>query len=147
MGIDLNTGESAWLALYGDLVYVLHLMSLLMFWMHYADDEEEFFGAHEEDHVLASEINEDEEELAEDEQETMDLSEFSSSQDSEDVVFLDTDSEKKIVQDKFRQGCGCSDNCYSRFSVDEVFLIRLNMNELEKGDKDMLILGTPSLYA
>ena len=86
-------------------------------------------------------MNEDEEELAEDEQEIIDLSEFSSPNDCEDAVFLDTDSEKKIVQDKFKQGCGCGDNCYSQFSVDEVFLIRLNMSELEKGDKDMLMLG------
>ena len=35
----------------------------------YADDE----GAYEEDHVIASEINEDEEELAEDEQETLEF--------------------------------------------------------------------------
>ena len=39
------------------------------------------------------------------------------------------------MQDKFTQGCGCSDNCFSKFSVDEVFLIRL-MNEMEKGDID-----------
>lgn len=107
----------------------------------YADDEEDFFGHCEDNPVVASEIDEDEEEMAEDEQETTSLSEFSSPHDSEDVVFLDTDSEKKIVQDKYREGCGCGDNCYSQFSVDEVFLIRMNMSELEKGDKDMLILG------
>ena len=37
----------------------------------YADDEEDFFGPHEENDVVVSEMNEDEEELAEDEQETI----------------------------------------------------------------------------
>ena len=107
----------------------------------YAHDEEDFFGAYEENLVLGSEIDEDEEELAEDQQDSTDLSEFTSPHDSEDIVFSDTDTEKKIVQDKFGQGCGCGDNCYNQFSVDEVFFIRLGMCELEKGDKDMLILG------
>ena len=38
-------------------------------------------------------------------------------------------------------GCGCSSNCYSQFSFDELYLIRIQMNELEKSEKDMLLLG------
>ena len=49
------------------LVYVLHLMSPEVLDA-YAD--ENFFGANKEDHVIASESNEDEDKLTEDEQKT-----------------------------------------------------------------------------
>ena len=105
----------------------------------YADDEEEFFGSIEEQHIVASETDEDEEEIADDDTETIHLSQSNSTSDSEDALILDSDAERSI-EEKFGQGC-CGDNCYNQFCVDEVFLARLQLCELEKSEKEMLLLG------
>ena len=51
------------------------------------------------------------------------------------------DGEKLVVQSKVQNGCGCPHNCYYQFSEDEVYYSRLQMLELEKGERDMLLLG------
>ena len=38
----------------------------------------------------------------------------------------------KRLQGEFESGCGCQDNCYEQFSVEEIIDIRLNMKELDK---------------
>ena len=45
------------------------------------------------------------------------------------------------MRDKLRQGCGCSFECYNQFSDDEVFHVRLQMQELEKPLRDFYLLG------
>ena len=67
------------------------------------------------------------------------MSKRPSSREIEDVVF------QALIQRRFCK-CGCGDICYGKFSVDEVFPIRLNMSKLEKGDKDMLILGRLQVF-
>ena len=41
--------------------------------------------------------------------------------------------------DHMRQGCGCSFDCYKQFTDDEVFQIRLQMQELEKSQRDFVL--------
>ena len=62
--------------------------------------------------------------------------------DSDEPSFLmPVDNEKSAVHAVVQSGCGCPNDCYKQFSEEEVYLIRLQMLELEKWMRDMLILG------
>ena len=61
--------------------------------------------------------------------------------DQQSFLIPDMDVEKLVVQTKVQNGCGCPHNCYNQFSEDEVYYSRLQMLELEKGERDMLFLG------
>ena len=45
------------------------------------------------------------------------------------------------MEDRFVLGCGCSDQCFRQFSIEEIFLIRMQMKELDKSEREMLLLG------
>lgn len=126
MGINLNIGSMASSLRRSSICVTANTPSEVL--DAYVDDEEDFFGEYEDSHVASlAAFGDDEEELAVDGEAVIDCSEFNASCDSEDVVMLDSDSEKKLVEDMFRKGCGCGDNCYDQFSVNEVFLIRLSV--------------------
>ena len=57
------------------------------------------------------------------------------------VLMPNLDDERRLVQKELGSGCGCPHNCYSQFSEDEMYSIRLKMTELEKLERDMLLLG------
>ena len=61
--------------------------------------------------------------------------------DQQTFLIPDMDGEKLVVQSKVQNGCGCPHNCYNQFSEDEVYYSRLQMLELEKGERHMLLLG------
>ena len=63
-----------------------------------------------------------------------------SEEDSEQLISNSSD-EIKCVQEEVKKGCGCSSDCYSLFTEDEIYSIRLEMAELEKPLKDMFLLG------
>ena len=46
-----------------------------------------------------------------------------------------------IISDKTKRGCGCSKNCLSFFTENEIYQQRLSMRELEKSEKESLLLG------
>ena len=68
-------------------------------------------------------------------------------QDSDEFIIQDQDMEKQAVIHQFQKGCGCMDNCYQQFSIDEVFRIRLQMLELEKCERDIFVLGKLQVMA
>ncbi len=49
--------------------------------------------------------------------------------------------ETLAVQAKLQDGCACPHYCYKQFSEEYVYMTRLQMLELEKGECDMLIIG------
>ena len=57
------------------------------------------------------------------------------------VLMPNLDDKRRLVQKELGSGCGCPHNCYSQFSEDEMYSIRLKMTELEKLERDMLLLG------
>ena len=70
------------------------------------------------------------------------ISEVAMTEDNtESFIVPDLEREKLSIQDKLRNGCGCQNNCYKQFTEDDVFSMRLDMFELEKGECDMLLLG------
>lgn len=69
------------------------------------------------------------------------------SEDDNEQLISGTNDEMKCVRDEVEKGCGCSLDCYSLFTVDEIYSIRLEMIELEKPLKDMFILGKLQLAA
>lgn len=58
-----------------------------------------------------------------------------------EVTICGLDDEKILVHSELERGCGCAENCYSQFTEDEIYYIRLCMLELQKCEKDILILG------
>ena len=60
---------------------------------------------------------------------------------SSDSSLLMPVDDKLAVQAMIERGCGCPHDCYKQFSEEEVCTIRLKMLELEKVERDMLILG------
>lgn len=54
---------------------------------------------------------------------------------------LPVGDEKIAIHEKFESGCGCPHDCYRQFSEEEVYQSRLQIVKLEKGERDMLILG------
>ena len=93
-------------------------------------NEDEFFGLPCEEHPITPESDPDEEELggsdAEDAFTDM-AATFNALQDSEDVIIQEQDTERKAVEDRFELGCGCSDQCFNQFPIEEVFLIKMQM--------------------
>ena len=57
--------------------------------------------------------------------------------DQQSFLIPDMDVEKLVVQTKVQNGCGCPHNCYNQFSEDEVYYSRLQMLELEKGERSI----------
>ena len=106
-------------------------------------DEEEFFGLPYEKRSEAIEPDSDEEEISVDIEDIYEdiAALFTASQDNTDVMIEDLDVEKQSIEDHLKMGCGCTGDCYDQFSFDELYSIRLQMNELEKSEKDMLVLG------
>ena len=69
------------------------------------------------------------------------ISEATCSEVDDPSFLLSVDDEKIAIHAKFESGCGCPHDCYKHFSEEEVYHFRLQMIELEKGERDMLILG------
>lgn len=63
------------------------------------------------------------------------------SDDSDEPSFLMPVDEKLAMHAILQNGCGCPNDCYKQFSEEEVYLIRLQMLEMEKEVRDMLIIG------
>ena len=57
------------------------------------------------------------------------------------VVFLGLEDEKKLVRRELEKGCSCHEACYSNFTEDEIYSVSLSMHELQKSEKDVLLLG------
>ena len=62
-------------------------------------------------------------------------------------VTVGLDDERKLVDTVIEKGCGCPESCYEQFDEGEIYSIRLNMMELEKVEKDMLVLGKLQVMA
>ena len=63
------------------------------------------------------------------------------------MIICGVAEEKGIVHHELENGCGCSENCYGQFTEDEIYSIRLLMLELQKPEKDMLLLGKLQVFA
>ena len=61
--------------------------------------------------------------------------------DDETSLIPNRDTEILVVQTQVNNGCGCPKDCYKQFTVDEVYSARLEMVELDKEQRDMLLLG------
>lgn len=54
-------------------------------------------------------------------------------QDYDDQVLIaNQDADRGAVRELLGDGCGCSFDCYTQFTDEEVFHVRLQMQELEK---------------
>ena len=51
------------------------------------------------------------------------------------------DLDRAAVRATFEKGCGCKDECFGKLKLDVVFYHRLNMAELTKDQRDILILA------
>lgn len=96
----------------------------------YREDEEEFFGCASPEQEPTIDSDEFEEELGDRDSDNDDITTqlsttFTAFQDGDEVIIQDQDIEKQAVIDQFQNGCGCMNNCYQQFSVDEMFHIRL----------------------
>ena len=67
--------------------------------------------------------------------------------DMPEFVAVGLDDEKKLVHAEVEKGCGCAESCYKHFEEDEIYSVRLSMMELEKVEKDMLVLGKLQVMA
>ena len=67
--------------------------------------------------------------------------------DTHKVMIDGVSDEKRFVHRELVKGCGCPEDCYSHFSEDEIYSIRLQILELQKPEKDMLLLGTLQVCA
>ena len=116
----------------------------------YREHDEEFYGPVPDElhrsHDLP-ELNSDEEELGSEPEDETAWCTFNATEDNDEVSILDQDFERKAVEDKIQNGCGCSSDCFRQFSVDELFSIRLQMRELEKTEREMLLLGKLQVLA
>ena len=68
-------------------------------------------------------------------------------EDMPEFVVVGLDDERKLVRSELEKGCGCPQACYNQFTEDELYSIRLSMLELQKVEKDMLLLGKLQLLA
>ena len=110
----------------------------------YREDEEEFYGSPDDVEISEqlSPANSDEDELnsSDSESDTVARS-FIGQSDNDEVMIANQDVERREVRDRMQRGCGCNFDCYSQFTENEVFLTRLQMQELEKTQKDFYLLG------
>lgn len=107
----------------------------------YREDEEEFYGLIEDEEISEqlSPYNSDEDELGRSDSESGIASHsFNAQDDSNEVMIMNQDRD---VRQRIQSGCGCSFDCYSQFTEEEVFLNRLQMQELEKPLRDIYLLG------
>ena len=104
----------------------------------YTEFDEEVYGYFEEevDKPISVELGEDS-----DDEDTTGVDTTTTEGDQQTFLIPDMDGEKLVVQSKVQNGCGCPHNCYNQFSEDEVYYSRLQMLELEKGERHMLLLG------
>ena len=59
-----------------------------------------------------------------------------------DMEFRDIDLEEQHVVEEFcRNGCGCSMNCVTQFSLKHLLLARANANQMHRSELDMAIMG------
>ena len=58
-----------------------------------------------------------------------------------DFVLIGIDDERKLVVSELENGCGCPEACYKQFDEDEVYSIYLTMAEMQRHEKDILLLG------
>ena len=111
-------------------------------------DDEEFYGIggqddedlHVSEHLPSSDSDEDELGGTDTESEVAPRA-FDAQSDSDQVMITNMDDDRRLVRDHMRQGCGCSFDCYKQFTDDEVFQIRLQMQELERSQRDFVLLG------
>ena len=69
------------------------------------------------------------------------LDELELGNDDMSCVTVGLDDERRLVDAEVNEGCGCPESCYKQFDEGEIYSVRLNMMELEKVEKDMLVLG------
>jgi len=109
-------------------------------------EHEEFYGIGSQDddlHVsehLSSDSDEDKLGGTDTESETAPRA-FDAQSDTDELMITNMGDDRRLVRDHMRQGCGCSFDCYKQFTDDEVFQIRLQMQELEKSQRDFVLLG------
>ena len=111
----------------------------------FAEQDEEFYGFAMEDAemptVSAVQNSDEEDHGSENEFDISTVMARVGDDDQPNVFMPNLDDERKLVQKELESGCGCPHNCYSEFSEDEMYSIRLQMTELEKPERDMLLLG------
>ena len=49
--------------------------------------------------------------------------------------------EAAVIASEFENGCGCKEECYRQFTVDEICEFRLSMKELDKHERDLFLMG------
>ena len=119
----------------------------------YAEEDERFFGATDtasEPVELAVESSDDEIASSDGETEMVQLvigGTDTGDEDVQEVMISGLDDEKKLVHSELEKGCGCPENCYSQFTEEEVYSIHLEMLELQKPERDMLLLGKLQVLA
>ena len=110
----------------------------------YIEEDEWFYGLLDEHPTpCRSQDDSSEDELACDElpPTLLELSDLAGSENDPSYIMPELDEERDIVANELQKGCGCSEDCYSQFTEDELYDIRLTMHELSKQEKDMLLLG------
>ena len=68
-------------------------------------------------------------------------------EDMPEFVVVGLDDKRKLVRSELEKGYGCSQACYNQFTEEELYSIRLNMFELQKVEKDILLLGKLQVLA
>ena len=110
----------------------------------YADADELFYGHTCNDGELGMLLSVDGDEVVNSDNEG-DLQRIrvvaTGDEDTPEVIVTGLSDEKKLVHSELTRGCGCPEDCYSQFTEDEVYSIRLQMLELQKTEKEMLLLG------
>ena len=101
-------------------------------------EHEEFYGIGSQDDLHVSEhlssSDSDEDELGGTDTESEAAPRAFDAQSETDEIMI-----RNMGDDHMRQGCGCSCDCYKQFTDDEVFQIRLQMQELEKSQRDFVL--------
>ena len=111
-------------------------------------EHEEFYGIgsqddddlHVSEHLPSSDSDEDELGGTDTESEEAPHA-FEAQSDSDEAMITNMDDDQRLVRHHMREGCGCSFKCYSQFTDDEGFHIRLQMQELERSQRDFVLLG------
>ena len=110
----------------------------------YSGEDEEFYGVFEEemlsDQHSTSDSDGDELGSTDSDSETL-CRTFDEQDDDDQVLIANQDADKRAVREQLRRGCGCSFDCYKQFTDEEIFRVRLQMQELEKPLRDFYLLG------
>ena len=51
------------------------------------------------------------------------------------------DDEVAVIASEFESGCGCKEQCYKQFGVEEICEFRLSLKELDKHERDLFLMG------